>query len=135
MDQRLVEKAKEAKSAKELAVMAHEEGIDLSDVEADRYYASLHSSEHELSDEELNNVAGGGCAETEQEKAKKYEMHKADDTCGDHSWSYMVYTGVVAIVLMPGGRQCSNCHYALGSDKESPSGGTFGYFYCALHTK
>jgi hypothetical protein len=44
MNQKLVEKGKEAKSAKELALMAHEEGIELSDVDADRYYAALHSS-------------------------------------------------------------------------------------------
>lgn len=68
MDQKLVEKAKEAKSAKELCQIAQKEGIELSDAEADRYYAGLHSPEHELSSDELNNVAGGACDETEQEK-------------------------------------------------------------------
>jgi hypothetical protein len=72
MDQKLVEKAKEAKSAKELAIMAREEGIELSDAEADRYYANLHSKEGELSDEELDNVAGGACDESESEKKSKY---------------------------------------------------------------
>jgi hypothetical protein len=101
MDQKLVEKAKEAKSAKELAVMAHQEGIELSDAEADRYYADLHTSEHELTNEELNNVAGGACDETKQEKEDKYERHQASDTCSQHEWSYVVYTGFPALQQLP----------------------------------
>lgn len=135
MDQKLVEKAKEAKSAKELAMMAHEEGIELSDTEADRYYADLHSPEHELSNEELTNVAGGACDETEQEKLGKYTMHEASDTCSQHEWSYGVYTGVGAAVLMPYGRHCSNCHYSLTSDKGKTQVGAYIYRYCTLQTK
>jgi hypothetical protein len=135
MDQKLVEKAKKAKSAKELAVMAHEEGIELSDAEADRYYADLHSSEHELSADELSNVSGGDCDETEGEMAQKYEKHKSTDTCSDHTCSYVVYTGIGAAVLMPYGKQCSNCHYSLcSSDGATPEGG-YIYRYCTLHTK
>lgn len=135
MEQKLVEKCKEAKSAKELALMAHEEGVDLSDGDADRYYAYLHSSEHELSDEELSNVSGGDCADSETEKSAKYEMHKADETCGDHSWSYMVYTGFVALAVMPGGRHCKNCHYSETSDKDYIKEHDYTYYYCTLHKK
>jgi predicted ribosomally synthesized peptide with nif11-like leader len=59
MDQKLLAKAKTAKSAQELSRMAHEAGVTLSDAEADSYYAKLHQGDKELSDEELNNVAGG----------------------------------------------------------------------------
>lgn len=54
----LIEKAKQAKSAEELAALAKENGIDISDDEAEEYFERLNNS-GELSDEELNNVAGG----------------------------------------------------------------------------
>jgi len=135
MDPKLVEKAKEAKSPKELALMAHKEGIELSDGEAERYYADLHAQEGELSDQELNNVTGGACDEAEPEKASKYELHKDGDVCGDHEWSYMVYTGIGAAVVMPYGRKCGNCHYSLTPDKDKTSVGGYLYRYCTLHTK
>lgn len=100
--------------------MARKEGIELSGAGADRYYAELHSKEGELSNQELSNVAGGVCDESEKEKAGKYELHKESDVCGEHEWSYVVYTGVGAAVLMPYGRQCGNCHYSLTSDKDKP---------------
>jgi hypothetical protein len=135
MDQKLVEKAKEAKSAKELAIMAREEGIELSDAEADRYYANLHSKEGELSDEELDNVAGGACDESESEKKSKYVRHLSSDTCGQHERSYSVYTGIGAAVLMPAGRHCSNCHNSLTCDVDKTPGATYVYRYCTLQTK
>jgi hypothetical protein len=87
MVRKLVEKAKEAKSAKELAVMAHEEGIELSDAEADRYYADLHSSDHELSEAELANVKGGSCSSA-AELSQKYEHVQPQSVCGDFVWAY-----------------------------------------------
>lgn len=56
----LIEKAKQAKSAEELAALAKENGIDISDDEAEEYFERLNKS-GELSDEELDGVAGGGC--------------------------------------------------------------------------
>ena len=54
----LFEKAKTAKSAEELLAMAKAENIDLSAEEAEKAFAELNKT-GELSDEELNNVAGG----------------------------------------------------------------------------
>jgi hypothetical protein len=113
MDQKTIEKAKEAKSAAELAKIAHEEGVNLSDAEADRYYAQLHQDEGELTSEELSNVSGGECGETEDEKRKHYEEHPFNYVCSDHTWSYLVYTGMGAVVMLPEGRRCSNCHYGV----------------------
>ena len=54
----LLEKAKTAKSAEELLAMAKAENIELSAEEAEKAFAELNKT-GELSDEELNNVAGG----------------------------------------------------------------------------
>ena len=54
----LLEKAKAAKSAEELLAMAKAENIELSAEEAEKAFAELNKT-GELSDEELNNVAGG----------------------------------------------------------------------------
>ena len=54
----LIEKAKTAKTAEELLVMAKAENIELSAEEAEKAFAELNKT-GELSDEELNNVAGG----------------------------------------------------------------------------
>lgn len=56
----LLEKAKAAKTAEELLEMAKTENIELSAEEAAKAFAELHKM-GELSDEELDNVAGG-CA-------------------------------------------------------------------------
>ena len=54
----LLEKAKTAKTAEELLAMAKAENIEISAEEAAKYFAKLNAS-GELSDEELDNVAGG----------------------------------------------------------------------------
>ena len=54
----LIEKAKTAKTAEELLAMAKAENIELSAEEAEKAFAELNKA-GELSDEELNNVAGG----------------------------------------------------------------------------
>ena len=54
----LLEKAKTAKKAEELIEMAKAENIELSEEQAAKAFAELNKS-GELSDEELDNVAGG----------------------------------------------------------------------------
>ena len=54
----LIEKAKTANTAEELLAMAKAENIELSAEEAEKAFAELDKT-GELSDEELNNVAGG----------------------------------------------------------------------------
>lgn len=57
----LLEKAKAAKSPEEIQVLAKENGMeDFSLESAKAYYEQFHK-EGELSDEELDNVAGGAC--------------------------------------------------------------------------
>ena len=54
----LLEKAKTAKSAEELLAMAKEENVELTEEQAAKAFAQLNKT-GELSDEELDNVAGG----------------------------------------------------------------------------
>ena len=73
----LIEKAKTAKTAEELLAMAKAENIELSAEEAEKAFSELHKS-GEISDEELDNVAGG-CEHT---------YHDACPACGNRSFSY-----------------------------------------------
>ena len=56
----LSEKAKQAKTAEELLAMAKEENVELTEEQSAKAFAELNKT-GELSDEELDNVAGG-CA-------------------------------------------------------------------------
>ncbi len=58
--QELIEKAKQAKSAGEISALAKEHGVEMSEGTAKAYFEKLNSS-GEMSDEELDNVSGGGC--------------------------------------------------------------------------
>ena len=64
----LLEKAKTAKTAEELLELAKAENIELTAEQAKEYFATIHAS-GELSDEELDNVAGG-CDEFKPTKWK-----------------------------------------------------------------
>lgn len=56
----LIEKARQTKSVEELFALAKENGITISEEEAKDYFEQLHKT-GELSDDELDNVSGGGC--------------------------------------------------------------------------
>ena len=57
----IIEKAKVTKNIEELQMLAKENGIEMTDEEAKAYYEQLHVSSGEIDDDELDNVAGGGC--------------------------------------------------------------------------
>ena len=61
MNQELVNKARKAESVEELLALAKENGIELTDEQAKEYFAQLNPTKGELSDDELEDVAGGGC--------------------------------------------------------------------------
>ena len=58
--------AMQAKSAEELLKLAEAYGYEISKEEAEEIYAELNQA-RELSDEELENVAGGGCYSTDKD--------------------------------------------------------------------
>ena len=55
----LIAKAKAAATIEELIALATENGITLSEDDAKMYFEVLHPKTGELSDDELDNVAGG----------------------------------------------------------------------------
>ncbi len=61
MTTELMAKAKEAKTPEELMALAKENGGEMTEESAKAYFELLHPQNGELADEELDNVAGGGC--------------------------------------------------------------------------
>ena len=74
----LLEKAKMAKTAKELLAMAKAENIELTEEQAAKAFAELNKT-GELSDEELDNVAGGGCGNPPKFHRNDRVSHKGSD--------------------------------------------------------
>ena len=64
MNQELIIKAKAAKSVEELLELAKASNVELSDEQAKEYFAKLNPTKGELSDDELDDVSGGGCGES-----------------------------------------------------------------------
>lgn len=60
----MIEKAKEAKSADELKTFAKANNVELTDEEAIAYFNQLCPKIGELDDDELDNIAGGGCGKS-----------------------------------------------------------------------
>ena len=57
----IMAKAKQAKSPEELMALAKENGIELTEEAASTYFNLLNPNMGELADDELDNIAGGGC--------------------------------------------------------------------------
>ena len=80
----LLTKAKMAESAEELLVLAKENGMELAEEEAAKYFAGLHY-EGELADEELDNVTGGcGDDDIPQPKYSKGQVVYANSDNQDY---------------------------------------------------
>lgn len=60
MDSALLEKAKKTRSKEELIALCRDNGYDISENDARRYYDALHKS-GEIDDDDLNSVSGGAC--------------------------------------------------------------------------
>lgn len=61
LTEEMLEKAKCANDVAELITLAAESGIKLTEEDARGYFERLHPASGELPDEELDNIAGGGC--------------------------------------------------------------------------
>lgn len=59
MNNELIAKAKKAATVEELLALAKENQVELSEEDAKMYFELLHPKTSELSDDELDNVAGG----------------------------------------------------------------------------
>ena len=111
MNNELFEKAKGAKSAEELLTLAKENGVELTKEETEAYFAQLNKS-GELSDEELDNVAGGGCHNKDGRLVVTVWYNCSDFTCkkcgrkntGDH---FHIIDGYRTNYM----QQCQFCKY------------------------
>ena len=68
----LIAKLKEAKSADELLALAKENGVEIAPEKAKELFQQL--SGGELTDDQLESVAGGGLSEQEQQELKDAVM-------------------------------------------------------------
>jgi hypothetical protein len=82
----LIAVAKKAASPEELLALAKEEGLEITSEAAADYFAKLHPVDGELSDEELDNVSGGGCSDRGAPSGKKVNGNGSCDkwSCGVH---------------------------------------------------
>lgn len=70
----MIEKAKEAKSAEELLALAKKNDVEMTEEEAKAYYLQLNPPSGELDDDDLDNVAGGGCGGKKESKPSKPQV-------------------------------------------------------------
>ena len=61
LNNEILAKAKAAKTPEELLAIAQENGVDMDAESAQAYFEQLHKPTGEISDDELDNVAGGAC--------------------------------------------------------------------------
>ena len=69
----LLEKARTANSAEELLAMAKAESVELTEEQAVKAFVEFNKT-GELSDEELDNVSGGGCGDSETPGEPKFNV-------------------------------------------------------------
>ena len=74
----MIKKAKAAKNAEELLELAKAENIELTEEQAAKIFADLHKN-GELSDEELDNVTGGGCGKPDGGTSGDTPKYKVGD--------------------------------------------------------
>ena len=74
MEKELILKARKCKSAEEIVALAKENGYELTEEQAEEYFAKLNCN-GEISDAELDNVAGG-CGETKYCSVCGCKMYK-----------------------------------------------------------
>ena len=96
MDKNLILKAKEAKSVEELIALAKENGVELNEDDAKMYFEQLNAKKGELSDDELDAVAGGGCLGEEERYCPNCQTRL--EMRGSCHGLYIFY-------------QCNNCGY------------------------
>ena len=117
MNEETIKKAKEAATVEELMALANENGIELSGEQAKAYFDRFHAA-GELAEDELANVAGGGCGGGGGKKEVTYDQPGCDKwvhrNCGGASGTIHVRNeGVLAgrpIVKTYTGRGCLKCN-------------------------
>ena len=96
MNEEMIAKAKEEKSVEGLITLAKENGIELNEEDAKMYFEQLNAKKGELSDDELEDVAGGGCLGEEERYCPNCQTRL--EMRGSCHGLYIFY-------------QCNNCGY------------------------
>ena len=79
MSNKMREKVRTAGSVQELLDIAEKEGVALTEEKAEELFTKLQPAIGELSDNELDAVSGGGCAESSDSNYKS--IHSTDQAC------------------------------------------------------
>lgn len=84
-------KIKEAKTSEELLALARTEGVSLTEAEANEYFTRLNPPVGELTDQELEDVSGGGCGGEDAQSPKMRVIGKKlgcrCPQCGYDCWT------------------------------------------------
>ena len=104
----MIEKAKTAKTAEELLEIAKANDIEMTADEAAEYFAQLNPASGELSDDDLDNVAGGCGNRDERLSVRDIVRVISGETCKKcgSDIGQVCYTGAQGYVL---GVWCNNC--------------------------
>ena len=79
----MIEKAKAANTVEELLTLAKDNNIEMTEESAKAYFAQLNPASGELSDDELDDVSGGGCGKSNNSTpAEPTTVTKYCDGCG-----------------------------------------------------
>lgn len=110
-----MKKFNEAKSAEELIAFAEKEGLDISEAEIRKYYNATHKCpEGEISDDELDNVAGGACYYSDGRMVTtllNYCDHWTHCDCGGHRHRDERECLIVCDRCKATSPFCNNCSY------------------------
>ena len=114
-NEELLEKAKSTKSVEELLALAGENNMEMTEEQAKAYFAQLHPTSGEMADDELENVAGGGCHSGDGRLVVTigYECSHWVCTCGNTYTRREVLGRSVSSVCTSCGKTlcCQNCKY------------------------
>ena len=120
MNEEMITKAKEAKSVGELIALAKENGVELNEEDAKMYFEQLNAKKGELSDDELDNVAGGGCY-TNDGRLVVTVLHFCKHwtcKCGSTNYTFFKYDPETVDVCNSCGNtgDCRNCRWCVYED-------------------
>ena len=105
LNKELLAKAKEAKTPEELIALAKENGMELTEESAKAYLDLLHPQTGELSDDELDNVAGGG-------RLVVSAMHYCDEwRCKDDGSQWVIDGMLECCKTCRVAAYCHSCQY------------------------
>ena len=111
MSKELLAKAKEAKTPEELMAFAKENNMEMTEESAKAYFDLIHPKTGEITDEELDNVSGGGC-HTKDGRLVVSAMNYCDEwRCKKDGsqcdiYSLMIYCNTCGCIAF-----CNTCQY------------------------